>query len=272
MSNKNKLQEKNTQLRNKLKNYTSARVAIGRAGGSLTTSELLKFQCEHAQARDAVHLPLDLVALKKDIYSVFDKKWLSLLEHSMNVKSQADNRETYLQRPDLGRSLNQASVDKLTPVKNKFDLLICIVDGLSSLAIANNVPDFLKTLLIELESDKFEIAPLVFVEHGRVAIGDQIAELMGAKTVLVLIGERPGLLSPDSLGVYLTYQPKVGVHDAMRNCISNIRKGGLSYAEAASKVLYLIKESSRLGFSGVDLKERANTQELNSEPDKHFLF
>jgi len=271
MSIKKETQDISTEFLNKLKQLTSARVAIGHSGGSLTTNELLKFQLEHAQARDAVHIPLDVELLKENIKNSLSNNWGYLTEDACALMSQAQTRFIYLQRPDLGRRLNQNSVESLAKIKGEYDLAICIVDGLSSLAVLKNTSQLLKSLFKELETDNLKLAPLTIVEQGRVAVGDHVAEILGAKSVLVLIGERPGLLSPDSLGAYLTYQPKIGCHDANRNCISNIRKGGLTYIEAAKKINYLFNESNRLGFSGVDLKERAVIDQIEIGNDRNFL-
>ncbi|MGR6874213.1 ethanolamine ammonia-lyase subunit EutC [Pseudomonas sp. HK3] len=245
----------------KLKDFTDARIALGRAGSSIPTNEMLKFQLEHAQARDAVHLPLNAKALYEN------------LEHNLNacpqapdlfvsdapllVSSCANDRGTYLQRPDLGRKLNQQSCDTLSQAKGQFDLAICVVDGLSSMAIEKNTQPFLQQLLTILAPNQLSLAPLVICTQGRVAIGDHVAQLLGAKTVIVLIGERPGLLSPDSMGLYLTFGAHVGCNDAQRNCISNIRPAGLRYESAVVKAKYLLEESQRLGLSGVNLKERS---------------
>lgn len=259
-----------------LKAFTDARIALGRAGTSIPTSALLKFQLEHAQARDAVHLPLN----QEQLYSLLSKKLnvcpqapeLFAAIKPLLLSSLANDRGTYLQRPDLGRSLNPDSVDCLITEKGRYDLAICIVDGLSSKAIENNVLPFLLEFLDRLKAESgFSLAPITLVQQGRVAIGDDVAHQLGAKTVMVLIGERPGLISPDSMGLYLTHNAKVGCHDAMRNCISNIRPAGLSYKEAASKAMYLLTESKRLDFSGVNLKERSEKTEQLEVKEVNFL-
>ncbi len=200
----------------RLRDFTPARVAIGRAGDSLPTSELLAFQLAHAQARDAVHAQLDSASLA-----------LELQQHgfqSILVASAAPDRATYLRRPDLGRILNAESRHRLAGICQETALIVA--DGLSALAVRRHaVP-----LLLALPRPA---GPVVIVEQGRVAIGDQIGELMRASLSVILIGERPGLSSPDSLGVYVTWQPKPGRTDADRSCISNIRTEGLSYADAA---------------------------------------
>jgi ethanolamine ammonia-lyase small subunit len=229
-----------------LREFTPARVDLGRTGHSLPTSELLDFQLAHARARDAVHLPLDahsvLLELKqKNIPCV-------------TLASEADDRFTYLRRPDLGRRLNAESREQLAPLKADYDVAFVIVDGLSALAVHRHAVPLLELVLAKLD---WNIAPVTIVEQGRVAIGDEIGELLDAKLAVVLIGERPGLSSPDSLGIYLTWQPRPGRTDAERNCISNIRAEGLSYEIAAHKLLFLMNESRRLKLSGVQLKEHA---------------
>ncbi len=261
----------------KLKSFTDARIALGRAGCSLPTQALLQFQLEHAQARDAVHLPLDMAEtyaqLKTKLEVCPQAPELFAADEPLLLTSEANDRGTYLQRPDLGRLLSLESAQKLSRYNGCYDLAICVVDGLSSQAIEKNAGAFLLSLFNRIKQDgsKLSLAPLSICSQGRVAIGDQVAELLNAKTVLVLIGERPGLMSPDSMGLYLTHNAKRGCHDAMRNCISNIRPAGLSYDEAASKAMYLIKESKRLGFSGVNLKERSEASGKREVEQKNFL-
>jgi len=241
----------------KLKAYTDARIALGRSGTSIPTKHWLEFQLAHAQSQDAVHAPLNVDSLKKNLLA---DTQINL--DVLSLHSQAIDRPTYLQRPDLGRRLDESSRTYLkqnkTVIKKSADLLIVIADGLSSLAIEKNTQAFLRALLPRLRATgDWQIAPLCIVEQGRVAIGDQVGEILNAKTVLVLIGERPGLSSPDSLGLYLTWAPKVGLTDAYRNCISNIREAGMNYETAATKTCYLLQESRRLKLSGVNLKENA---------------
>ena len=258
----------------KLKEFTDARIALGRAGSSIPTNEMLKFQLEHAQARDAVHLPLNSEALHKNLkYNLHDRPQaldLFASDTPLLVNSCADDRGTYLQRPDLGRRLSQHSCDLLEQAKGQYDLVICVVDGLSSMAIEKNTLPFLQYLLTAMSESHLKLAPLTICTQGRVAIGDHVAQLLNAKTVMVLIGERPGLISPDSMGLYLTYDAHVGCNDAQRNCISNIRPAGLRYDSAAKKVKYLIDESQRLKISGVNLKER--TEEAGNVLTSHQSF
>jgi ethanolamine ammonia-lyase small subunit len=210
----------------RLREFTDARIGLGRTGISLPTAELLAFQLAHAQARDAVHFPLDKDALisalkESDITGHFD---------ILTLHSQADDRMTYLQRPDLGRRLDERScrlLQNIHPEQPKdydlapeYDLAFVIVDGLSSRAVAQNTLAFLEALIPQLSKDAspWRIAPLTIIDQGRVAIGDDVGERLNARAVIVLVGERPGLSSPDSLGLYLTWAPRVGLTDASRNC------------------------------------------------------
>ncbi len=257
-----------------LRDFTDARIALGRSGTSIPTAEMLKFQLEHAQARDAVHLPLEAKQLYETLKTgLIDRpQALDLFASSepLLVNSLANDRGTYLQRPDFGRTLNPSSCAQLALETAKYDLAICVVDGLSSMAIEKNALPFLQQLLSALDSETIRLSPLTVCSQGRVAIGDHVAQLLGAKTVMVLIGERPGLLSPDSMGLYLTYDAHVGCHDAQRNCISNIRPAGLSYEVAVNKAKYLFEESKRLKLSGVNLKDR--TEEAGNVLTSHQSF
>ena len=241
----------------RLREFTDARIGLGRAGISLPTSELLAFQLSHAQARDAVHLPLDIDALCSELAA---DPQLAALGEPIRLHSQATDRMTYLQRPDLGRLLDDASREQLVALccEQPSDLAIVIVDGLSSRAIAQNAVPFLQRFmgLLASELPECSLAPLTIVEQGRVAVGDDVGALLNARAVLLLIGERPGLSSPDSLGLYLTWAPKPGLTDAARNCISNVRPAGLPHVEGAKRALYLLREAQRLKLSGVSLKDR----------------
>ncbi|TMO73252.1 ethanolamine ammonia-lyase [Pseudoalteromonas sp. S3776] len=243
-----------------LRRFTDARIGLGRAGISLPTSEMLAFQLSHAQARDAVNFPLDIGEMTKSLSTI---NGLCDLGKPLNVQSEAADRVTYLQRPDLGRKLNEAGRNTLlntmqSSAQAQYDLAIVVVDGLSSLAVQKNAAPFITELLKQLptEPSPYKIAPITLVMQGRVAIGDDIGELLNAQVVMVLIGERPGLSSPDSLGLYLTWAPKTGLNDACRNCISNIRPAGLSYFEAARRAVYLLQEAKKCGLTGVNLKDR----------------
>jgi ethanolamine ammonia-lyase small subunit len=230
----------------RLRDYTMARVGLGHAGHSLPTRELLEFQLAHAKARDAVHLPLAVDSLRLEL----KQKNIT----SIPLTSAARDRDEYLKRPDLGRRLSVESGERVAGLRSEYDAAFVIADGLSALAVHRHAVALLEMLLRDLD---WRIAPVAIVEQGRVAIGDEIGEMLGARLVVVLIGERPGLSSPDSLGAYLTWQPRPGLTDAERNCISNIRAEGLSYAAATHKLLFLMNESRRLKLSGIRLKEDA---------------
>jgi len=244
-----------------LRRLTPARIALGRTGTSLPTSAQLDFQFAHAQARDAVHLPFDHAGLSAQLS---ERGRDSLLLHSA-----ATDRNSYLQRPDLGRKLSDASAQTLRDYaaarSGGVDLAIVVADGLSALAVHRHTLPFLTRLEEQMSADGWSVAPVVLVEQGRVAIGDEIGQLLGAKMVVMLIGERPGLSSPDSLGLYFTYNPKIGLTDAYRNCISNVRLEGLSYGMAAHRLLYLIREACRRQLSGVNLKDEAQVQTMESD-------
>ena len=249
-----------------LRNLTPARVGLRRTGISIATSELLDFQLAHARARDAVHASLQPASLRSALHALLPSSNQSALPIFL-LHSAAADRQTYLQRPDLGRKLDEASRQQLEnyPISasdHPFDLSIVIADGLSSLAVERHATLLLAELFPALTqsflqpSSQLRLAPICIVEQGRVAIGDEIGHALGAKLVLVLIGERPGLSSPDSLGVYITWQPQPGrTTDAERNCISNIRAEGLSYSQAAVRLLHYIHEAHSKQLTGVALKD-----------------
>jgi len=243
-----------------LRSLTPARIALGRVGTSLPTSAQLDFQYAHAQARDAVHLTLDHANLSTGL---IECGWTSILLHSA-----AADRNTYLQRPDLGRRLSQESVELLrrrsADNPSGYDLAVVVADGLSALAVNRHSLPLLKRLEELSISEGWSLSPVVLVNQGRVAVADEVAELLGARMVVILIGERPGLSSPDSLGLYFTYAPRVGLTDAYRNCISNVRLEGQSYTMAAHRLVYLMREACRRQLSGVDLKDEAEMTILNS--------
>ena len=231
----------------RLREFTTARVGLGKAGGSLPTAELLNLQLAHARAREAVHSKLDTHTLRLEMKSLFGEV--------MFAHSAAPDRETYLRRPDLGRCLDHP----LTVERGQFDAVFVIADGLSALAVERHATGVLQQTLALLDGADWRFAPAVIVEQGRVAIGDEIGHALGSALSVVLIGERPGLSSSDSLGIYLTWHPKPGLTDADRNCISNIRTDGLSYSVAAHKLAFLMHESRRMKLSGVQLKEESVT-------------
>lgn len=257
-----------------LRRFTDARIGLGRAGTSLPTHELLAFQLDHARAQDAVHLPLDLARLCADLSAL---PALAPLGDIIHLRSRAADRNQYLQRPDFGRRLHEDEIPRLhhLSTSTEYDLAIVIADGLSSQAVQQNTAPMCEALVSALHNDdqSWQLAPLCVVQQGRVAVGDEVGEQLKAKAVVVLIGERPGLSSPDSLGIYLTWQPKVGRNDGERNCISNVRPQGLSFSEAARRLLYLLKESRRLQLSGVDLKDRTTSDTSTIQNGaKNFLL
>ena len=249
-----------------LKRFTQARIALGRSGTSMPTKEVLDFSLAHAMARDAVHLALDADALEAAIQAQGFA--------TVQVHSRAPDRASYLLRPDWGRSLDEASLSKLIDNKNAgkasnvanapIDFLMVVGDGLSSLAVSRHAQPLLEEIRNALPSD-WTVGPVVIARQARVAIADEIGEALGASIVVMLIGERPGLSSPDSLGIYLTHAPKHGCSDADRNCISNVRPDGLSYAAAAKKLIWLAKEAHRLKLSGVALKDESDIQDIGLE-------
>jgi ethanolamine ammonia-lyase small subunit len=248
-----------------LRKHTPARIALGRSGISIPTAAHLEFQLAHARARTAVHHKLDAHRLAEDLAS----RWGNVVR----VHSAAPDRPAYLQRPDLGRQLaphSRVDLGKITG--GPFDVCVVVSDGLSAFAIEQNIVPFLDAFLPHLDREGWTRAPLIVAEQARVALGDQIGEALGAGIVVMLIGERPGLSSPDSLGIYLTYNPKAGLTDEARNCISNVRREGLSYSEAAYKLHYLIKEARHRKLSGVNLKdEAAALPKPESGPSRNFL-
>jgi len=236
-----------------LRQYSRARIALGHAGTSLPTRPHLEFQFAHARARDAVHHRLDAQNLHM---AIAQRGHEVMLLHSA-----AKDRHIYLQRPDLGRRLDDASRQVLdaraAARQGECELAFMIADGLSAIAIQENALPFLDAMLPRLAGEGWLDAPIVVVEQGRVAVGDEVGQVLRARLVVILIGERPGLTAPDSMGIYLTYQPAIGAADASRNCISNVRRDGLSYELAAHKLFYLISEARRRKLTGVALKDEA---------------
>lgn len=233
-----------------LKTFTAARVAQGRSGTSLPTRELLAFSQAHAAARDAVHARADFPGLRAALEAAG--------EAVLEVRSLAPDRATYLRRPDLGRALHPDSGAVLETARppQAPDLAFVVADGLSARALGQ-VPALLAALLPELRAAGLGAAPVVLAAQARVALGDPVARALGARLVVVLIGERPGLSSPESLGAYLTLDPQPHTPDAARNCVSNIRPGGLSVRGAAWTLRWLVLGALRRGLSGVDLKDES---------------
>lgn len=235
---------------------TPARIALGRAGVAVPTDEALRFGWAHAMARDAIHAPLDTEALAAALRDAGHEV--------LQARSRAEDRATYLRRPDLGRQLHpedamalqahaaQAGAPKPT-------LCVVVGDGLSSLAVQRHAVPLLQAL-VPLLPPEATIAPVVVVRQARVAVADEVGELLGAGLSAMLIGERPGLSSPDSLGIYLTHAPRRGRSDAERNCISNVRAEGLGHAAAAFKLAWLMRQAARLGATGVALKDDSDAE------------
>jgi ethanolamine ammonia-lyase small subunit len=228
-----------------LRSHTAARIALGRAGSSLPTAEVLNFAMAHAAARDAVHAPFN----SSQVIAAATELNLSVIQ----VHSSAADRASFLHRPDLGRRLDEFSQQSLTP--GEYDVSIVVADGLSPMAIECHAASLLRELIPSLRRSGLRLAPLVIVEQGRVAIQDEIGQRLGATASVILIGERPGLGSADSLGAYLVFDPRPGNTDANRNCISNIRPDGLSIPAAAELIRFLLTESLRRKISGIQLKD-----------------
>lgn len=257
-----------------LRRFTAARIALGHTGVSQPTSAQLDFQLAHARARDAVHLALDTETLSQAIECAWPEAGPCKVLHSA-----AANRNVYLQRPDLGRRLAPdaraaLAASRASSVEDRpYDVAFVVTDGLSALAVAQNAVPFLQLLRTRLLAQRWAIAPPSIVLQGRVAVGDEVGELLGAKIVVVLIGERPGLSSPDSMGLYITWAPAVGLTDERRNCISNVRPAGQPYDEAAARLHYLLSEARRRELTGVGLKdETIGTVALDGELKPSFLL
>lgn len=234
-----------------LRQFTQARIALGRAGDSLPTQAMLDFGLAHAKARDAVHEPLDCAAVEAQLAAAGFQ--------FLRVHSAAPDRAYYLRRPDYGRRLDEDSRARLKSLNlpRPPEAVFVIADGLSAFAPARHAVPLLQAVRERLKD--WNIAPIVIAEQSRVALGDEIGEILGAGQVVMLIGERPGLSSPDSLGLYLTYAPRIGRSDAERNCISNVRLEGLNYDLAAHKLCFLLNEARRLKLSGVNLKDNSDS-------------
>ncbi|MBY5686167.1 ethanolamine ammonia-lyase subunit EutC [Rhizobium leguminosarum] len=226
----------------RFRNATRARIGLGRAGDALPTSAILDFQLAHARARDAVHGQVDFVALAEELAPM----------PTVRIRSRAKDRTIYLARPDLGRQTNAAD---LPGPGDRYDIAFVIADGLSASAVEHHAVSLFKACMKRLGD--FSVAPVILGEQARVAFGDEAAAAFGAEVAIVLIGERPGLSVPDSLGAYITFRPQSGRRDSERNCISNIHADGLGYEVAADKIVWIVREALRLQLTGVDLKENA---------------
>ena len=233
-----------------LRRLTAARIGLRRTGASLATGPLLELQLAHARARDAVHEPLDEPRLIAELAG------LGLPVFS--VASASEDRQHYLMRPDLGRRLAPGAEATFAPPANGYDVVLVVTDGLSARATQMHAGPVLAGVLPALRAEGWRVAPLVVVRQGRVAVGDAIASALRADCVVVLIGERPGLSAPDSMGAYLTWQPRPQTTDADRNCISNIRPEGIGYADAAFKLAYMLRVMRARRLSGVRLKDNSD--------------
>ncbi len=233
----------------KLGTFTPARVGLARAGTSVATAAQLEFQLDHALARDAVHARLDVAGVLAGIARL----GLQGVTLRSAVEAGPGERQTYLRRPDLGRRLGSTSALELKLSSAPPDVVFVIADGLSALAIERHALPLLAAVKSSLELAEWSIGPVCVVSQGRVAVGDEIGERLGAEAVVMLIGERPGLSAADSLGVYITWEPRVGRTDAERNCISNVRADGLSYGEAARQIVGILEAARRMGMTGVAL-------------------
>jgi ethanolamine ammonia-lyase small subunit len=247
----------------RLRQLTSARLALGRSGGSLPTRAVLDFSLDHALAQDAVHVAFDAEGLAENLRALSSEVLL--------LKSAAANRAIYLQRPDLGRRLSDKSaavLDELAPSARPPDLVIVVSDGLSALAAQRQAPPLLAALLPLLRKNAFTLAPICVTQHARVALIDHVGGKFRAHIGLILLGERPGLGTPDSLGAYFVYQPGAGRTDAERNCVSNIRPEGLSPERAAEKLAALLAVARSRRLSGVGLKDDDATLEAAVTPPR----
>jgi ethanolamine ammonia-lyase small subunit len=250
----------------RLRAFTSARIALGRAGSSLPTRAHLEFQLAHARARDAVRMPLDVDALEARLEETGVK--------TIRLDTLAADRGDYLQNPDRGRQLTPRSEALLRESLggSAVDIALVVADGLSSIAIQRHAVPFLKAFMPLSAGRGYTGSPVALVRQGRVAVADAVAETMGCRMAAILIGERPGLSSPDSMGVYFTFNPHAGCTDAMRNCISNIHGQGLSCEQAAGRLIYLVTEADRLGLSGIGLKDESSPNSPILGPAPDFLL
>jgi ethanolamine ammonia-lyase small subunit len=249
-----------------LRELTPARVGLGRTGASMPTAALLEFTLDHARARDAVHASFDVSAMVSGLND--------LGIEAFEVSSRVRNRKDYLRRPDLGRTLDQASQDRLASRNGEQrQLAIVVGDGLSPRAVNAHAIELVRILIPRLAVDGIEIGHAVVASGARVALGDEIGAILGARMTVMLIGERPGMSAPDSLGAYLTFAPRPGLTDAERNCVSNIHGSGLGYDEAAFRIAWLIREGLARATTGVALKDESGggrtTRRVrtNSSPD-----
>jgi len=237
----------NTDLWESLQELTAARIALGRAGSSIPIKQSLQLKLAHAHARDAIYSELDVDGL------------IEGLQHHdlpiLKVHSNAESREQYLQRPDMGRQLHEASAQTLYVHAAPCDICIIVADGLSAHAVNTNAVPLINALMPLFKGMNYTVSPIILAEQSRVALADPVAHALQARLSIILIGERPGLSSADSVGAYLTYNPKPGLTDESRNCVSNIRSQGLVFDKAAQKIFYLVQEAFKRKLSGVALKD-----------------
>lgn len=240
-----------------LRRHTPARIGLGRSGAGMPTGEVLRLAAAHAQARDAVHVALDAAAVEASLQA---EGWPTL-----RVSSRAATRDDYLRRPDLGRRLDDASAERVQAVaRGAVDLAVVVGDGLSALAVHRHAVQVLAALRGAF-AGALQWAPVIVATQARVALADEVGSLLQARIVLMLLGERPGLSSPDSLGAYLTHAPALGCSDAQRNCVSNIRGDGLAPEAAAARIGWLLREALRRKLSGVALKDGSGTAAIEAE-------
>ncbi|HHP4704049.1 TPA: ethanolamine ammonia-lyase subunit EutC [Acinetobacter baumannii] len=252
----------------KLKQFTDARITLGRAGCSIPTRALLEFQLSHAQAKDAVYQEMDVSYLSEQL--------AQQQLQSFHIQSNAPNKEIYLKRPDLGRQLSNPSKDtlikKYAENPQQYDVCIVVGDGLSARAIEANAIAFIAALSEHIQQENWSLAPIVLATGSRVALGDEVAEIFKASMLVMLIGERPGLSSPDSMGIYYTWNAYSGCLDSKRNCISNVRSAGLSIPVAVQRLMALMRKSKQLGFSGVNLKDEHQLSNIDHNENAKLLF
>jgi len=241
-----------------LRDLTPARVGLGRSGASMPTEALLAFTLDHARARDAVHTAFDAPHLAAGL--------AGLGLQASEVSSRAQSRRDYLRRPDLGRTLDADSRRTLEQQSGANEVVIVIGDGLSPAAVNVHGVELVRHLAPRLTEARIALDHVVVASGARVALGDEIGAVLGARMVVMLIGERPGLSAPDSLGAYLTFAPRVGLTDEKRNCVSNIHGAGLSYEEAAFKIAWLVREGIARGITGVALKDESGTALICVKP------
>lgn len=244
------------KLWQRLREHTEARIGLGHSGGSITTEHHLAFQYAHACAQDAVWRPLDWNIVKNGLADT-DVELLT-------VKSRASDRDQYLQRPDFGRQLDEESRELLQSVatNKQAEVVIVIADGLSATAIEQNAVSMIRSLLKVLAEQGLACPYVCLAEQARVALGDEVAELLEAKHLVLLVGERPGLSSPNSLGIYYTWSARAGYTDAWRNCISNVRAGGQTIEAATRRLMWLVQEAEKRQLSGVQLKDESESETL----------